>query len=187
MATYTFVVNNGTNQGGVDQQSYTVDESGIHLDSSIPISQLGTPVLSRLKFPAQKGVKELLLDTVIISVSMQRTIVKTAIQGQEGTVKEFISDGDYSINIKGSITSTIPTQYPEEEVSRLIKLCKIPDSLVFDCDFLAQFGSFYLVVENYKLDQQEGFSNVQNFELNCISDKPLELKESEEKKNEKTI
>jgi hypothetical protein len=84
-------------------------------------SYLGTPVFSNLEFiPGEytdkNGAKipygEILkngrnttfrVDTVLIDVSQEKQIIKTNIQGVSGSVKEYISKGDYQIKVRGAL------------------------------------------------------------------------------------
>ncbi|MTV78265.1 hypothetical protein GM535_13710, partial [Streptococcus pneumoniae] len=55
---------------------------------------------------------------------MQKTIVKTPVNGMAGTVKEYINDGDYSASIRGVLYSNTPGDYPKAQVEALISVCK---------------------------------------------------------------
>lgn len=146
----------------------------------------GTPVYNGLRF--ETGVyrdnegKEVRypaveLDTVLFDVAMTRNIVKTVVQGRNGTIKEYISDGDFDVNIKGVICSSDPRLYPEEEVSKLLQILKATSSVAVGSEFLNQmFGIYNLVIESYSFEMVAGFQNIQRFTMKCISDEPLEFK-----------
>jgi hypothetical protein len=101
--------------------------------------------------------------------------VKTAIQGKNGTFKEYVSDGDYSISIRGILTTTQANKYPKSDTQRLLDLLTANEPLIAISDFLSVFGVSNLVVESYTLPQTEGFYSSQSFEITCSSDEPLEL------------
>ena len=42
-----------------------------------------------------------------MEISNTRNIVKTDIQGRDGSVKEFINNGDYQISIKGILSNDV--------------------------------------------------------------------------------
>src|SRR5688572_7578109 len=101
---------------------------------SIPIdkkSKLGTPIFSNIEFQELKyqplnvnkilRVPNISFDTVLFTVSQTKNIVKTAIQGRNGTVKQYISDGDYEITIRGIIDAPNGI-YPKIQVENLIKI-----------------------------------------------------------------
>lgn len=115
------------------------------------------------------------IDTVLIEISQAKNIVKTAIEGRNGTVKEYISDGDYEITMRGAIVGKNAMQYPLEEVEGLIEILKVPDDIEIVSSFLQLFGIQNVVVESYSLPQTEGVMNMQMFEIKLVSDTPIEL------------
>jgi hypothetical protein len=172
-------------------------------DPSVSISeQLGTPVMSNIVFDSgsytdrdtEISFDGLQLDTALITANQSKNIIKTQVQGRRGSVKEYISEGDFAINIKAVIVSPDSEIYPADEVRKFIELMRAPVSLSFQSEFIDRIGAFDLVVESYSMPQTEGFRNVQAVSINCISDNPLEIKVREEEKitrltseSEKTI
>ena len=97
-------------------------------DPSDSTSYLGTPVYSSLTFEFGNyrtlsgdliSYPNLVLNTVLMSVSNSKNVVTTALQGREGTIKEYVSAGDYVINIQGKLVSETKNQYPIEDVETL--------------------------------------------------------------------
>jgi len=136
-------------------------------------SALGTPVFSDLKL--SDGEDELTMETLLIDVSMRKNIVTTTVQGRPGTVKEYISGGDYQVRLRGSIVRTGKLEYPYAEVRTLLKLLSQPVVLEAVGEYLRLFDVYSLVVSDYNFAQNEGRQNTQTFEINCISDQPEEL------------
>ena len=118
------------------------------------------------------------LDAVVMTVTQTKNIITTPVQGRNGTVKEYISDGDYIIDVEG-IIATRDSSYPTSEVKALVRILKAPVPVKMTSQFLAYFGISDLVVTNYELPQEKGFENVQPFRFTAISDTPLELQEGE--------
>jgi hypothetical protein len=155
--------------------------------SPIGLSSLGTPVFSRLLFlPGTYNISKLgkkipvsypglTLDTVLMTVSMSKNINTQSVLGRSGTVKEYISDGDFKINIKGTLTGDNSNNYPLDKVSILRSICAAPEPIKVASDFLGLFLITNLVIESYSLSQSEGYRNIQMFDLNCVSDFPREL------------
>ncbi|MBS1641543.1 MAG: hypothetical protein JSR11_03610 [Bacteroidetes bacterium] len=151
-----------------------------------PTSVLGTPVFADVilskttkidySYGSEVVKKEVHLMWALLDVSQTKNIVKTAIQGRDGTVKEYISDGDYMVTIRGAFSSTFKLTYPKELVANLIKLCKEKTALDVTSEYLLMFGIHQLVIDSYKFSQEEGKQNIQKFELQCSSDVPLILK-----------
>lgn len=116
------------------------------------------------------------VDTVIFDVSQTKNIVTTQVQGRSGTIKEYISDGDFIISARGAIVNE-DNIYPERDVKTLINICKVPDALKITSPFLNNiFGIQEVVIMNYRLNQSEGFRNLQLFELTLQSDIPIQLR-----------
>ena len=93
-------------------------------DKPVSFSSLGTPVFSNLQFLADEytdsygkvtSFQTITFDAVIMTVNQQKNIVTTQIQGRDGTVKEEIGMGDYTITINGIITGK-NGHYPIDEV-----------------------------------------------------------------------
>ena len=155
-------------------------------DINLKRSKLGTPIYSEVvikktqntivregSFSGQDYVR---FDTCIVTVNQQRNIVKTAISGRNGTVKEYISDGDYSISIKGSILGDAPDKMPIDILTNSRSLFTEPNELWIECEFIRMFGISYVVIENYTIDQVEGSRSRVDFNIQLISDEPTEVK-----------
>lgn len=169
--------------------------------SEVPKSALGTPVFSQLKFTTTKDasnpiytntneidiIHEFPIDCCLFTVSQEKNIVKTAIQGRNGTIKEYIGDGDYSINIKGIINGKFNMNYsyskkdtgqkahenvyPYYEVKNLLQFLRQPKELAIDVPFLNEmFGIMHIVIESYDFPQNEGGYGYQSFSINAVSD-----------------
>lgn len=150
-------------------------------------SALGTPVISNLSikpgsytdiygniiyYPdvfSNSISKNFEIDTVLFNINQSRNIVKTPIQGLDGTVKEYISDGDYIINIKGIIQGANGI-YPFDDVNNFISICQAKCALNIVSDYLMSLGISNIVIESYSLPQDMGSQSQQVFELNCLSD-----------------
>ena len=146
-------------------------------------SYLGLPVFAPLTFKdgsylnpdgTRQTYRGFTLQAVLLNVSQSKNVVKTAVAGRNGTVKEYVSDGDYIINIQGVIANSI-AEYPEQDVTRLIDILKVPAAIDVVCPVLQLHGIYSIVVESYTLPSTEGKVNVQRFEIEAVSDTPVEL------------
>lgn len=144
-------------------------------------SSLGTLVFSNLDISAGSytdinGVRRdypaIKLDTVLFKVGQQKNVIKTPIQGRNGTVKEYISDGDYSIVITGVINGS-NSKYPENEVNALIKVMQVSTQLTVNSWYLRQLNITEMVIEYYELDQTLGSNSMQQFRIQAVSDLPV--------------
>lgn len=143
------------------------------------LSYLGTPVFADLTLKADEADEGVNIQTVLFEVDQQRNIVTTTVQGRNGTVKEYISDGDYAVTLRGLLVDPDPYTYPAQQMQELMDRLTLPQSLVAVSGFLQLFQIYNLVITGYRFFQIEGFQNTQAFELQCISDVPVELIEED--------
>lgn len=131
------------------------------------------------------GNEGLLLDNVIIDVTQNKQIVTTDISGfTKGTVKEFINNGDYSINIRGFFATKNPDEAPLVDSSILTSYCSAPVTLSITNTFLNRlFNVNNIVITNLSMSQQVGLRNVQYFEISALSDNPFDLKQQDAETN----
>ncbi len=140
-------------------------------------SYLGTPVVSDLvleSFNTPLAAPDTVrFDMVLIEVSQTKNIVTTGVVGRNGTIKEYICDGDYEIKIRGAVVSQ--NAYPEEAVRNFIKILLVPKEIKVISDFLRLFNIYNIVITDYTFGQKEGFKNLQFFEITALSDAPENL------------
>jgi len=144
----------------------------------------GVPTLTSLALQYKDKKMELL--ECIITVNQEKNIITTPMQGRDGTIKEYISDGDYSISVDAAVCNYVVNQndtvdfeqshaYPLEKLDELISFLKIKDTLAVQSDFLTLFGVKNIVVKNYGM-VQETHANRQSFQIQMLSDTPFEIK-----------
>lgn len=120
------------------------------------------------------GEGELLINDVVMNVSLQKEIVKTSIIGRKGSIKEYITDGDYQISMSVGIVAVnergeIIDQYPERAVTQLREILERPEALEVNSGFLDLFNINKIVVTNMSVKQMT-HSNRQVIEITAISD-----------------
>lgn len=151
-------------------------------------SYLGTNVFSNLNIKYRtKGdntteVRRLMIDTALFVITQTKNVITTAIQGRDGTVKEYVSLGDYKITIKGVIAG-YPGTYPQSKaqgefnspVSDLIDACNDNRAVDVESWYLTMFGIYKLVITDFTIGQNEGEYSLQPFEITALSDTPFQL------------
>ena len=146
---------------------------------------LGLPVFMQVNFHAARNpatavtANGLALLDPIVTVGQAMNVVKTAIQGRRGTVKEYIGQDDYAVTIR-AILATDPKAdnrfaYPLPEVKALRALVELGVALPVSGFLLDTYGINSLVVVNVKYESLPGFVNLQAYEIECLSDEPIEL------------
>lgn len=164
-------------------------------DADKHLSQFGLPVFDALEFPTltydydktEDGVTKkytqtittLTIATVLIEVSMSRNIVATPVSGRNGTVKEYVSDGDHMITIRGVLVGNGIDVHPEDEKRHLLQFCKAPKEIGVASDLLLDFEIKSIVIKDYNFGQMEGKRNVVPFELLCLSETPFEIQQKD--------
>ena len=152
-------------------------------------STLGTPVFIDVTFGDSKNptvykdlktgndvqLPVMTFQAILCSVVFPRNIVKTEIQGRNGTVKEYIGEGDATLSFRGIITG-LNGQYPSGEVAQLRTLSLAPVPVPVISEFLNNLDIYTVVFEDRSFEQDEGGYSYQTFSLNAISDTPQELK-----------
>lgn len=159
-------------------------------------SYLGTPVYSNFEIPAGQykdnegrvvDFEGIRLDTVLFDVTIEKNIVRTAINGRDGTVKQFISLGDYAINMQGILNGESNetnvgfevaqiNSVPEKEIRKLNEIIKCPQEIEVISEFLDFFDISTVVIEGGGFTQREGFRDSVYINLGMLSDAPIELK-----------
>tara|TARA_R110000796_G_scaffold74629_8_gene167823 strand:- start:2817 stop:3452 length:636 start_codon:yes stop_codon:yes gene_type:complete len=159
-------------------------------------SYLGTPVYSNLEFPPGQykdnegrviNFEGIRLDSVLFDVSIEKNIIRTAINGRDGTVKQFISMGDYAINVQGVIIGQSDANnagfevsgtnlIPEGEIRKFNDIIKCPQEIEVVSEFLDFFDVSTVVIEGAGFSQREGFRDSVYFSAGMLSDAPIELK-----------
>lgn len=122
------------------------------------------------------SVSDLDIGTALIEVNQIKNIVTTNTQGRNGSIKEYISDGDFVLNIKGVLTSNAQDSYPEELAKLLLSFCAAPVSFGVASNILKKFGIQEIVIKEYSFPQIEGMRNTVPFEMQCLSETPFEIK-----------
>lgn len=115
------------------------------------------------------------LETVLMTVDQPIRIIKTEIQGRNGTVKEYIGADDSKITINVIITGKNGV-YPREEVKRLKDWLDAPVAKGIVAWWLDNMGISDIVIESYSFPQVQGGYSYQMCAINAISDLPVELK-----------
>jgi hypothetical protein len=134
----------------------------------------GLSIYMPLVFESYDGVADdFLLESAIINITRQRKIVTTELQGRDGDVVEFISNGSYEISVTGLIC-TPGTGYPKKLVTQFEAYCLAKRSIKIIHDVLNSLGVFEIVIKDYSLPSTP-FINGQQYSFNAMADQPIEL------------
>lgn len=139
-------------------------------------------VLTELTLEKENG-DTLVINDAVVSISREKRIVRTALTGLDGTIKEYICNGDYDIGIAVGIVAVdesgqIVDEYPEEGVIRVNEFLEENKSIAAASVFLKIFGISRMVVTRFSL-KQETASNRQTLEVKALSDVDYEIMNTE--------
>lgn len=159
----------------------------VEQEESVGSSLLGTPVMDYIEFPGGKYIdldgaeitySGLKIDMAILEVNLPRNIVKTPIQGRNGTVKEYISDSDYEISIKGVINNSLNIA-PLDDIVVFRYIMQAPLAIDIVSQFLNEaFDIDKIVVTSSNIAQVKGVRQNLEFSINAISDFDIFLDEN---------
>lgn len=139
----------------------------------------GSSTNSNLNYETLDGktisLAPIVIPIVLFEITQEKHIVKTSIVGRNGTIKEYASDGDFQINIRGIISSNANDVYPVNEVQSLLEYCNAPVDIVATSDVLALFGITNIIVDSFKFEQIEGNRSTVPFEINALSEPAYEI------------
>jgi hypothetical protein len=135
--------------------------------------QLGMPLFQPLVIKGVNGLDDLLLESAVLSLSRTKNVVTTAIQGREGTVKEWINNGDFSITFNGLLVAK-GWDFPIEATALFNEFMEVNQSLKLEHEVLNNLGIFEAVVMDYALPSTT-YTNVQPYTIQLLSDNPFEL------------
>ncbi len=155
------------------------------LTDTAPTNMFGLPVFCQVNLHAARNPVTLdqanglaLLDP-LVTVDAPMRVEKTPVLGRKGTVKEFISQGDYGVVIRAILATDVHAAnryaYPLPQVQKLRALCELGVALSVSGWLLDVYNIKSLVVENVRYESLPGFTNLQAYELQCVSDDPIEL------------
>lgn len=156
------------------------------VELSVPITDRGywesRYVLTELTLRKEDG-ETLVVNDAIVSVTQEKHIVRTTLVGLNGTIKEYICDGDFDISISVGIVAVdaggqIVDEYPEEGVRKVKEFLSENKAVEVSSVFLSIFGIDRMVVTRFSL-KQETASNRQTIDVRALSDEDYVIKSSE--------
>lgn len=132
----------------------------------------------RLRAQTESGTLELELPDAVAAVSRERRIVSTALTGRDGTVKEYINEGDWAVNLVVGVQAVengeILDDYPSEALRELRRLLDVKAAIEVQSEFLAIFDITKIVIKSYGATQMTE-ANYQALTISAVSDEDYEI------------
>ena len=137
----------------------------------------GRYALCELTFENSKG-ERLVMNDAVVAISRAKNIVSTQMVGMNGTVKEYINDGDYSLNIVVGVAAVrdgvIVDEYPTEGLRELRSFLDSAEALSVHSEFLEVFDISSIVVKSFSVSQDTA-SNYQSVSISAVSDEEYNI------------
>ena len=137
----------------------------------------GRYALCELTFENSKG-ERLVMNDAIVAISRSKNIVTTQMVGMNGTVKEYINDGDYSLNIVVGVAAVrdgvIVDEYPADGLRELRAFLDDNEALSVHSEFLDVFDINSIVVKSFSVSQDTAY-NYQSVSISAVSDEEYNI------------
>ncbi|PWB10537.1 hypothetical protein C5O72_07015 [Muribaculum intestinale] len=108
-----------------------------------------------------------------ISLSSQKNIVLTPVQGRDFSRKELVSGGDFMFSVNGNIQSNQPGVYPTAAVQKFLLTMQYGGILDVHHFQFDQLGVSRVIIKEWQLGNQD-CKNVQPYSFTCVAVEPDE-------------
>lgn len=126
--------------------------------------------------------ERLVMNDAIVAISRAKNIVTTQMVGMNGTIKEYINDGDYSLNIVVGVAAVrdgvIVDEYPADGLRELRRFLDENEALSVHSEFLDVFDINSIVVKSFSVSQETS-SNYQSVSISAVSDEEYNIYSTE--------
>lgn len=148
----------------------------IEVADAVATSVFGTPIFETLALidPVTKTRIEF-DDAPMITVNKKNHIIKSKVQGRSGSVKEFITEEDYIVNVRGVLVNHTGEDLPYDRINQINEIARLPQSIKVESKLLNLLGIHNLVIEELVFAEDANYTNVRPYQMKCLSDTPIEL------------
>lgn len=125
----------------------------------------------------------LTINDATVNISREKHIVRTTLVGLDGTIKEYIANGDYDIGITVGITAVddegqIVDEYPSEGIRKVREFLEENKAIEVTSVFFEIFGIDRMVIARFSMNQ-DTHSNRQVIDIKALSDEDYVIKSTE--------
>lgn len=121
----------------------------------------------------RNDTQKLVVNDAICTVSRSKNIVTTQVVGMDGTVKEYISEGDYQVDITIGVAAmrdgVLVDEYPKKGLTDLRDFLTEKAAIEVHSSFLELFEISQIVIKSFSVAQDTA-SNYQSVKISAISD-----------------
>lgn len=144
-----------------------------------PDDALGRSFITDLSIGTTERADDMVMTDVICNISRSINVVKTQLVGLAGTIKEYITPGDYDISISVGLVciegGNVIDRYPSEGVAQLRRLLDTQASLYVSSDLLRLFDITRMAIDSYTINQTD-YNNYQLVDIRASSDEDYVIK-----------
>lgn len=142
----------------------------------------GRYVLTEITLRKEDG-ETLMVNDATVNITREKHMVRTTLVGLEGTIKEYIANGDYDIGITVGITAVndegqIIDEYPGDGIRKVKEFLEENKAIEVTSVFFEIFGIDRMVITRFSLDQ-DTHSNRQVIDIKALSDDDYIIKSTE--------
>lgn len=138
--------------------------------------QIGVPAQDNLIVGAfsfnDRHVEAFTIPSAIMTVQQRKNIVMTNVVGRNGSIKQYVSDGDYDIEIRATLVLD-NVAFPQ--IQDMVEFCSVPVPVSVTSDFLLYFGIQTIVISSFKYNQKQAHDKIIQLEITAHSDEPINL------------
>ncbi len=138
-------------------------------------------VLTELTLRREDG-RTLVVNDAVVNISREKHMVRTTLVGLSGTIKEYISNGDYDISITVGIVAVrdgvIVDEYPEEGIREVREFLDENKAIEVSSVFFELFDISLIVATRFALSQ-DTHSNRQTIDVKALSDEDYVIKNTD--------
>lgn len=142
----------------------------------------GRYILTEITLRKEDG-ETLMINDATVNITREKHMVRTTLVGLEGTIKEYIANGDYDIGITVGITTVndegqIIDEYPGDGIRKVKEFLEENKAIEVTSIFFEIFGIDRMVITRFSLNQ-DTHSNRQVIDIKALSDESYIIKSSE--------
>lgn len=154
-------------------------------DLAVPITDRsyweGRYVLTELTLRREDD-RTLVMNDAVVNISREKHMVRTTLVGLDGTIKEYICNGDFDIAMTVGIVAlrdgVIVDEYPEEGIREVREFLDENRAIEVSSVFFELFGISRIVVTRFALNQ-DTHSNRQTIDVKALSDEDYVIKNTD--------
>lgn len=109
-----------------------------------------------------------------VSMSSEKNVILTKVQGRDYSRKELVSGGDLVYSVQGDIVSDNPYAYPTEAVKRFMRIMQYQGIVNVNYITFGLLGVKKIIIQNFEL-KPPTCKNIQPYSFKCVAVEPDDI------------